>query len=183
MKNKKYIVVYFSNTGNNKYLAHKMAQTLNCDMEAIRPRVKKLFLILLLGKLKMSPGIKAIKHDLKNYDMIILCGPVWMGQFVSPLYDFLKKHTTHINKLYFVCCCGSSDEERNSKFGHGHVFREVKEMMGKTCVLCEALPITLVLPEDKMKDSETVMKTRLTDQNFKGEMESRFNRLMGKISE
>lgn len=144
-----------------------MAHSLNCDMEAIRPRVKQLFLILLLGKLKMSPGIKAIKHELKNYDNIILCGPVWMGQFVSPLYDYLKKYTTHINKLYFVCCCGSSYEESDSKFGHGHVFKEVKEMMGNTCVLCEALPITLVLPEDKMKDSETVMKARLSDQNFK----------------
>ena len=33
------LVVYYSNTGSNKYLAEKIAAVLSCDNEAIKPRL------------------------------------------------------------------------------------------------------------------------------------------------
>ncbi|MCF8358049.1 MAG: hypothetical protein K9H26_04770 [Prolixibacteraceae bacterium] len=174
---KKFLVVYYSRTGNNEYLAKKIAGELKCDIEKIKPRLKSFIFFLL----KISLGIQKIKHDIAGYENIILCGPIMMGRFITPLHDFFKKYRKSINKIYFVTCCGSSFDLRDDKFGHATVFKRVKEITGNKLVHCEALPICLVVPDDKKEDGDAVMKTRLSDENFEGEIEERFNRLIDKI--
>ncbi len=49
MKNN--LVVYYSNTGSNLYLAEKIAQSLDCDMEAIQPKVKAVPYLMLTSLL------------------------------------------------------------------------------------------------------------------------------------
>ncbi len=168
---KKTIVIYYSNNGSNRFLAKKITKNLNCDIEEIKPRLN-VHLFLLLG---ISLGNKKVKANLSQYDRIILCGPIWMGKFIAPLKGFVNKYRKTINKLVFISCCGSSFEMKDKKFGHGLVFKEINEMLNEKCVYCEAFPIALVLPEDKREDPTTVMKTRLTDDIFKGEILDRFN--------
>jgi flavodoxin len=179
---KKTIVMYYSNTGSNRYLAEKIADRLGCDIEEINPRPNIFPVLLLLSALKTSWGIKSLKHNLKEYDRIILCGPIWMGKLISPLRGFINKTRQHINQLYFITCCGSGDAVKNDKFGHATVFQIVREILGDKCVHCEAFPIGLVLPEDKQKDGDTIMKTRLSDTNFSGDIETRFDNFIKKIS-
>ena len=81
-----------------------------------------------------------------------------------------------------MSCCGSSFEMKDKKFGHGLVFKEIKEMLNDKCIHCEAFPITLVIPDDKKENTDTVMKTRLTDNNFKGEILNRFYAFIQMIS-
>jgi flavodoxin len=180
---KKIIVIYYSNTGSNKYLAEKIADSLGCDIEEIKPRPNLFPVLMLLSALKTSWGIKSLRHNLDEYDRIILCGPIWMGRFVSPLRGFIKKYHKRIKHLYFVTCCGSSYAVKDDKFGHATVFKLVKEMLGDKCVLCQALPIGLMLPEDKQKDSDAIMKTRLSDNNFIGEIQERFDNFINKVRE
>ena len=168
---KRPIVIYYSNNGSNRFLANKIAENLNCEIEEIRPRLN-VQLLLLLG---FSLGIKRIKANLSEFDMIILCGPIWMGKFIVPLKSFVKKYTTTINELVFTTCCGSSFEMKDKKFGHGLVFNEIKEMLNEKCIHCEAFPITLVIPENKREDPNIVMSTRLTADNFEGEILARFD--------
>jgi flavodoxin len=180
---KKTIVVYYSNTGSNQYLADKIARRLESDIEAIRPRGNVFPILLLLSALKTTWGIKPLKHNLDEYERIILCGPIWMGKFVSPLRGFIKKYKNRIKELYFVTCCGSGYEVKDDKFGHATVFKLVKDTLGDRLVLCQAFPIGLVLPEDKKKDEDAVMKTRLSDDNFKGEIQNRFDDFFRKVSD
>jgi flavodoxin len=168
---KKTIVIYYSNNGSNRFLAKKISENLNCEIEEIKPRLN-VHLFLLLG---INLGNKKVKANLSEYDMIILCGPIWMGKFIAPLKGFVNKYRKVINKLVFTSCCGSSLEMKDKKFGHGLVFKEIKDMLNEKCIHCEAFPIPLVLPEDKREDPNTVMKTRLTDDNFKGEILDKFN--------
>lgn len=166
----KTIVIYYSRKGSNRYLAEKIAERLDCDIERIRPRVNSFPLFLM----KIGFGIRDLKHNLREYDNIILCGPVWMGRFIPPLRSFVRKYYNSIGKLIFVSCCGSSYEKKDEKFGHGLVFREVEEMMKDKCVLCQAFPIIMVVPEEKREDPSTFLNTRLNDFNFKGEIRERF---------
>ncbi|MCK5519838.1 MAG: hypothetical protein KAI81_01885 [Candidatus Marinimicrobia bacterium] len=175
---KKTIVIYYSNKGNNKYLAQKIADNLNCDIEEIRPLIN----VQLLMMMGLSLGLRRLRYNIEDYDRVILMGPVWMGKFIRPLKDFVNKYKKRINELIFVSCCGSSFEKKDERFGHGLVFNVVKEMLGEKCVHCEALPITLVLAEDKQEDPETVMKTRLSDDNFEGEIVERYNLLLMGLS-
>ncbi len=175
---KKSIVVYYSNKGNNKFIAEKIANTLKCDIELIKPRLNVFFFLMIFSLLKKSLGIWKIKHDLNEYESIILCGPIWMGKFLSPLRDFCNKYFQNIKKLYFITCCGSGDAIKDKKFGHGLVFNEVKNLLGDKCIQCIALPIGLTLPEDKQNNSELIMKTRLTDDNFNGQIKERFDKFI-----
>ncbi len=168
---KKSIVIYYSNNGSNRFLANKIADSLNCEVEEIKPRLD-VQLFLMFG---LNLGNKRIKANLSKYDLIILCGPIWMGKFIAPLKTFVEKNRSTINELVFTTCCGSSFEMKDKKFGHGLVFKEIKEMLNEKCIHCSALPIALVLPEDKREDPNAAMKTKLTDDNFKGEILDKFN--------
>ncbi|MCK5029766.1 MAG: hypothetical protein KAR57_09025 [Bacteroidales bacterium] len=174
----KAIVIYYSNNGSNRYLAKKIAKNLNCEIEEIKPRLNVHF-FLLFG---LSIGNKKLKNNIADYDRIILCGPIWMGKFIAPLKSFVKKYKKSIKELIFTTCCGSSFEMKEKKFGHGLVFKEIKEILMDKCSHCEAFPITLVLPNDKKEVPDTVMKTRLIDDNFKGEILNRFNEFIVKLS-
>jgi flavodoxin len=175
---KKTILIYYSRKGSNKYLAEQISKTLNTEIEAIRPRLN-VFVFFLMN---IHMGIKRMRHNVKDYERIILCGPIWMGKLIPPLRTFVKKYKDDIHELIFVTCCGSSYEKKDEKFGHGFVFKEVEEMMNGKCIFCQAFPIILVMPDDKKEDPEAFMKTHLNDGNFKGEILERFEAFIQKVS-
>jgi len=175
---KKTIVVYYSRKGSNRYLSEKISKNLSCEIEAIRPRLN----IFLLFLMNIHLGIWTLKHNIKEYDMVILCGPIWMGKFIPPLRSFITKYSDSINKMIFVTCCGSTYAKKDEKFGHGLVFNEVADILKDRCIFCQAFPIGLVMPDDKKEDTEAFMKTHLNDENFKGEIVKKFENFMLKVS-
>lgn len=179
MKTKKTIVYYYSNKGNNRFLAEKIAESLSSDLEEIRPRINFFPLFLLNFHLGNRPS----RNNISDYDTVILCGPIWVGKLIPPLRSFILSYKDSITKLIFVTCCGSSDALKDEKFGHGTVFKKVRYILGDKCALCQAFPIVLVLPEEKKTDSETIMNTRLSGHNFKGEIVERYNNFISKVEE
>jgi flavodoxin len=177
----KSLVVYYSHTGSNRYLAERIARELNADIEAIRPRSDLQAFLLVSSWTGLSRGIKPLEHDISEYDQLILCGPIWTGQLISPLKSFCKSYDAQIDKIHFATCCGSTDQMKDEKFGYGAVFKKVKKLMGSTDMICEAFPIPLVLPEEDRGNDELIMKTRLSDDNFVGEIKERFDGFIRKI--
>lgn len=175
---KETLVVYFSKTGSNNYLAHKLAKDLEADIERIIPRINH-FLPQLLGTIsRLSLGIKSLKKNVRDYNKVILVGPIWMGRLIAPLYNFLKKYLKGIQKLYFATCCGSTDEIKDDKFGYGHVFKKIREIGGDKLIRAEAFPIVMVIPEDQKDNDDVIMKTRLSDDNFSGKIKERYDRFL-----
>jgi menaquinone-dependent protoporphyrinogen IX oxidase len=173
----KTIVYYHSHKGSNRYLSNKIAGDLKCGMEEIKPRLNS-HLLMLTG---LNFGNRKLKTKVEDYDRVILCGPIWMGKLIVPLKNFVKKHSSEISKLIFVTCCGSSFKDKDDKFGHNHVFKEVKSILKDKCLHCEAFPVGLVLPEDQKEDSDAFMKVHLNDENFKGEIVEIYSAFMRKI--
>lgn len=130
------IVLYYSRTGSNKYLAEKIANQLECDIEAIKPKINLFFFQMIASVKKKSLGIKKLKSNLNNYESVILCGPVWMGSLISPLRKFINKYGGLIQKLHFVSCCGSGEAVKDEKYGHGLVFKEIESLLGEKLVTC-----------------------------------------------
>ena len=174
----KTIVIYYSNKGSNRYLARMISQKLSCEIEEIRPRLD----VFLLFLMNIHLGIKPLKHNIKEYDKVILCGPIWMGKLIPPLRSLINKYFNKINKLVFVTCCGSTDAKKDEKFGHGLVFNEVKNLLKDKCILCQAFPVGLVLPDDKKEDADAFLKTHLSEENFKGEIQVRFDAFIKNVN-
>lgn len=170
----KNLVAYYSKSGSNKYLAERAAKAMNADIVEIKPRVTPFASLLFASATGLSWGNRKIGRDLSSYDSILLCGPIWMGQFVAPLKDFWKKHRKEIKKLHFMTCCGSKDRTKDDKFGYAHVLKKIQELAGNKTGELQAFPIELVLPEDKREDDQAMMNARLSDSNFTGEIADRF---------
>jgi hypothetical protein len=164
------------------YLAKKMAQMLQGDLEAITPKLNLFPVLVLSSWLNISLGVRTLTHPVDDYDVVVVCGPVWMGQCIAPLRDVIRKYGRRIKQLYFVTCCGSNDQTKDDKFGYAHVFQQVKRLAGNVCVHCEAFPIDLVLPEEQQDDSDAAMKARLSDQNFTGQIQKRIEDFVQKIA-
>lgn len=177
----KALVLYYSNTGSNRYLADRIARALGCDSEGIRPRLGAFPLQVLFSLTGAGPGVRALRHDPKGYDVVVLCGPIWMGKLVAPLRDTLRRYRSAIERLYFATCCGSCDAQRDGRFGYARVFPQVKRLVGEKCIHCEAFPIGLVIPEEKQGDDNAVMKTRLSDDNFTGAIQERLDAFVEKV--
>ena len=175
------LVVYYSNTGNNKYLAERIAKDKDYDLSEIKPREKKFFGLLMSSILKISLGIHSSTKSIREYDAIILCGPIWIGQLISPLSDFLKKYRNDIKKLYFITCCGSGENSKDTKYGYNKVFEKIKKLMSEKLCFSEAISIELVTPEEMKGKSEEAMKIRLSDENFKGEILKKYTSIVERI--
>lgn len=176
----KALVLYYSKTGNNRYLAQRCAKKLAADIEEISPRLNVLPLQIIFSLMKKSPGIARLSHDVTAYDRVILCGPIWMGHPASTIRSFLQRFGKNIKRLEFITCCGGGDDTKDDKFGYMSAFRMVEALTEGEKVRCEAFPVVLAVPEDKRKDSDTVMKTRLNDENFSGELQERLDAFIGK---
>ena len=177
----KTLVLFFSKTGNNRYLAKRCAEALAADIEEIRPRLNAVPFLIIFSLMKQSLGIRRLRHDVTSYDRIILCGPIWMGQLIIPLRAFLKHYGAKVKALIFMTSCGGGDETKDDKFGYAPVFREVERLAKGKPVLCEAFPIVLAIPEEKRSDNNEVMRMRMNDNLFSGALQERLERFIEKI--
>ncbi len=164
----KTIVYYYSQKGSNKYLAHKIANDLKCEIEEIKPRLNS-HLLMLLG---LNLGNNQLKTKPENYKRVVLCGPIWMGKLIVPLRNFITSYGAKINQLVFVTCCGSTYENKDQKFGHGLVFNQVKKIYKNNPLICQAFPKVMALPEEVRNAPDAFMKINLNDKNFVGELQN-----------
>jgi menaquinone-dependent protoporphyrinogen IX oxidase len=178
----KTLVLYYSKTGSNRYLAEKLAKDLNADLQEIKPKINAHMLLVLLSSMNKAVPLHKLEKNPADYEKVILTTPIWMGKVISPTRAFLKKYGSVIKDFSLVSCCGSYDEVKDEKFGYNLVFNEIKSLMGNKCNSCHALPIQLVVEEDKKSNSEEIMKARLTEANFKGEILNRYNVLVKELA-
>ena len=179
----KILISYYSNTGSNEYLAHRFAKDLSAEIVEIKPRLKGHLWLMMLSFFKIPAAIKKLPVNLKDFNEVLLVGPIWTGQFIAPLRGFIKQYKKEISTLYFATCCGGGDNMKEDKFGYMHVFRNLEAMTTGISTTCKAFPIPLVLSEEEQKDDQLVMSTRLSDTNFKGEILKRYKDFLDTIKQ
>lgn len=178
----KSIILYYSRSGNNRYIANRLHHDLGYDIHAITPRFKSIFFQVLSTFTRLTPGIRKLPVDLLRYDRVILITPIWIGHIIYPVYSFLKRYNKKLKQVYLLSCCGGSDETKDDQFGYMSVFRKYEKLLGDKCISCTAFPLPLSLPEDKRQNDEAIMAARLSDESFKGELEKRYNDFINEIT-
>ncbi len=173
----KILVVYYSRTGNNAYLAEKLATDLRADCERIRTRTNVLP-FLLLG---FTGGVKALTVDVSTYSHVLIVGPVWMGRLIAPLRGFIKKYRAQFKQVYFITACGSSPEKKNERFGYGHVFNEVQGLLGSKLAHTAAFPTSLAIDESQQAEQKNAMEIRLNDDTFNYQLRKRYEDLLDRF--
>lgn len=110
-KNKK-LVIYYSLTGNTKFIADSIGFSIGADMLEIKPKKeiknKGILRYFWGGKqviLEEKPELLPMKVDLEDYDLIFIGTPVWAGHYNPVFRTFLDKHKIKDKKIAIYASC------------------------------------------------------------------------------
>jgi flavodoxin len=106
----KALVVYYSRTGNTKFIAETLAKDLNCDIEEIVDNKKRSGVVGSASayfRPKATTTIKEMKNDPKDYDIVIIGTPIWWYTSTPAVNEFLNKYKQQIKKAAFFYTCGA----------------------------------------------------------------------------
>ena len=131
----KILIVYYSLTGNTKYIAEAIQEVTKADILAIKP-IKELnpkgAMKYMWGAaqatMKKKPKLEHIEINPNDYDLIFLGTPVWAWTFSPPIRSFLSEYDLSEKIIAIWCCHGG---------GPGQTLKKLKEYTKATKVLGE----------------------------------------------
>ena len=111
-------IVYYSMSGNTKYVAEKIADGIKTsgevDIIRIEPKkeypdkgVKKFFWGGKRAVMGETPALQPYECNIEEYERIIFGTPVWASTFVPPLRTFINDNSDVKNKKIAVFTCFS----------------------------------------------------------------------------
>ena len=115
----KTLVVFYSRTGNTKTVAEYIASQLDCDIEEIideKARTGVVGSASAYLRPRATTEIEEIKHNPKDYDVVIVGGPIWWFSSVPAVNAFLSNHKEQINKAAFFYTFDKDTRNRISAF-------------------------------------------------------------------
>lgn len=102
----KKLVVYYSYTGHTKIIAEKIANKINTDIEEITPvkAYSKDYQSVVDStedneQTKETPEINKLKHNIAEYNEIIVGSPLWWYTITPPIRTFLKENNFSGKKI------------------------------------------------------------------------------------
>jgi flavodoxin len=102
----KTLIVYYSFSGNNEFLAQELQKRLDCDIQKIVELKQRKSLDILFDLIfKRSPKIRKFDFDLKQYDRLILIAPIWDGKIATPLRSFIDLEKDNFKEYSFIAVC------------------------------------------------------------------------------
>jgi len=115
------LVAYYSRSGNSRAIAMEIARAFGgADLEEIRDTAKRggLFGYFRSARDAMkqrSTLLAAPGRDVSNYDLVVIGGPVWVGNVSPPVRAYLDAHREEFTRVaYFVTHGGTG---RDKAFG------------------------------------------------------------------
>lgn len=117
-------IVYYSMSGNTKYVADKIAERIEADIIRIDPvkaypdkGAKKFIWGGKSAVMGEKPALLPYELNVEKYDRIILGTPVWASNFAPPIRTFIKENPNiHGKKLaVFTCFSGGGADKAIEK--------------------------------------------------------------------
>jgi flavodoxin len=148
----KALVVYYSKTGNTRLVAKELAQNLNADLEELTETQPKEGIIGMIvagtgAALQNSTPINDLKHQVADYDLVIIGTPIWAWTMSNPIRGFFEKNKQNLKKVAFFATMGNSGDKRT--------FSHMEKLSG-------LVPVTTIsLIDSKVKKGD--FKTELAD--------------------
>jgi hypothetical protein len=174
---KNYLVVYFSHTGNNRFLAGRIARALNAEVREIQPRVGSTGLLYLLTLVGIPIGTGLTDDDVRGVDEVVICGPIWGGLLIAPLRAAIRQTARLSRPIHFATCCGSGDDDKEGRWGYAQVLRAASAAGGPWVRTTEAFPAGLGASMASYDG-----QARLSDDTFSGALEARLDAFIERIS-
>ncbi len=105
------LVVYFSLSGNTKFIAENIAAETGADILEIRTMVPyrpgsrsmniKAFIQVFM---RSAPRLRFFDRNPNSYEIIFIGSPVWVGTYSPAIRSFFKKIVLKDKKVAVFCC-------------------------------------------------------------------------------
>ena len=164
------ILISYSRTGNNQALAKKLAKQLKAThIPLTQPASKSMFSLVLDMIFKRTPSVEptpdqALK-SIKKDDLVLLAGPVWMGQVASPLRSFLDYLKDNPHRYGFISISGGSvqlgDQQANPNLEN-----ELNQRTGRKPDVLINKYIADLLPQDPKPTMQQTSKYKITPEDI-----------------
>lgn len=178
---KRFIILYYSKTGNSKFLAEKLSTALSSDCKEIKPVMNKLAFLFLISLMRISIPTNISKNDFAQFTDVVIIGPVWGGLLISPLRNALNKCRNAMKNIHFALTCETGDDKKYEKYGYVHILKEAERLGGGCVKNTEAFPTTLVNNDSKPWSPKLSEKIKFTDENFTEALQKRLTDFVAKI--
>lgn len=169
----KTLIAYYSFTQNNEKLAKYLQEKLHGDIVKLETLKKRtgvsILLDLMFGR---KPEIKPVPYSLRDYDHLVLLGPIWAGRLATPLKTFISNEKRNIIHYSFVTLCGGGSPDQKSK-----IKKELLNLVGKAPDHVLELWINNLLPEEKRNTIKYTSGYRIEPREF-SKFETQINELL-----
>lgn len=145
------LVVYFSFTGNTKFLAETVAETMNADIAGLKTSkkypsegFKKYFWggkSVIFGE---KPELINEPIDLNRYDTIIIGTPVWAGSFAPPIKSFISQYKIQGKRIALFASHAGGGAQK--------CFTKLKKELSGNDIICE---IDFVEPKKNREENSS----------------------------
>jgi len=149
-KEAKVLVVYYSRTGHTQMVAEKLAKKFGADVEQLIDRHKRtgLFGISSASKdavAKKTTVIDPLKHNPKDYDIILIGGPSWFGNVTPAVRTFIIQNDLSGKRIGLFGMCHLTGVE--------HAIEEAADLISK-----DKKNPTMPLRESELKEEVLTKK-------------------------
>ncbi len=130
------LVVYFSFTGSTKFIAEKIAETMNADIAQLKTSkeypadgFKKYFFggkSVIFGE---KPDLVNEPIDWNRYDTIIIGTPVWAGSLAPPIKSFISQYKIRGKRIALFASHGGGGAKK--------CFAKLKKELSGNEFICE----------------------------------------------
>jgi flavodoxin len=135
---KKMLIIYYSFSGNTKYIAEKIREKTGGDVfeiETVKTYPAEYSALTEEAKRELQagdlPALKKNPPDMSSYDLILVGGPVWWYTVATPVMSFLRQADFAGKKVSAFC---------THEGGIGKFFQHFKEQ-AKNAVVLEGLDL------------------------------------------
>lgn len=131
----KSLVLYYSRTGNTRFVAEETARLLKADCEQIAENKHRAGALGYIAAAKdafmrRNAEIRPLKSDIQAYELVVIGQPVWSFNMVPAVRSLLRKHRL-CRKVALFCTMDGSGAER--------CFSEtMKQLLAAKIVACKA---------------------------------------------
>ena len=134
MSNSKILCVYYSRSGQTKFLAQQISSLIHCDCEEIilkKPYPDSYSHTVKMVKDEIENGItieiEEIGVDLNKYNVLFVGSPVWWHTFAPPVKMFLEKYNLDGKTIVPFCSHAGG--------GEANTFSDFAKYLPASCIL------------------------------------------------
>lgn len=155
----KRLLLYYSHSGNNRWLVQTLAKQIDVDIEEIRETWPRPSLRIIWDMARdRRPAIQPLNVSPDRYDQVLLVAPLWDRGIAHPMKTVLEGMAGRMPRYGFVTLCGFQRK------GQQEVLTSQRnELTGRAPEFVMQLCVADAMPEAERQSQMAVTRRRIGD--------------------